>query len=121
MYNGKWSQAVITNIRDDSADFFDGKLYAPYQVHPIGQVCTTDAWVCCAIDSDHRTQLRPAGSGPTEPIPGGAAGEANDPIMRALRGIGAVPPPGLVRCPLDNMFATHCRMEFKLTSVVLLY
>jgi hypothetical protein len=86
VYDGRWYQAVITDIHDDSADYLDGKMYAPYRVHPIGQNGINDAWVCCAIDSDHRTQLRPAGSGPTEPIPGGAAGEARDPILRAATG-----------------------------------
>jgi hypothetical protein len=90
VYNGKWYQAVITEIRDDSADRLDGTIYAPYRVHPIGDIGTTDTWVCCAVDSDHRTQLRPAGSGPTEPISGGAAGEARDPILRAATG-GAAP------------------------------
>jgi hypothetical protein len=102
VYDGSWYQAVITDIHDDSTSFLDGKMYAPYRVHRIGQNTNDDAWVCCAIDSDHRTQLRPAGSGPTEPIPGGAAGEANDPTMRALRGVGAVPPPGANSLPLGQ-------------------
>jgi len=90
VYDGKWYQAVITDVRDDSADHLDGNIYAPYKVHPIGDIGTTDTWVCCAVDSDHRTQLRPAGSGPTEPIRGGAAAEARDPILRAVTG-GAAP------------------------------
>ncbi len=90
VYDGRWYQAVIIDIHDDSANYLDGKMYAPYRVHTIGQNANNDAWVCCAVDSDHRTQLRPAGSGPTEPIPGGAAGEARDPILRAVTG-GAAP------------------------------
>jgi hypothetical protein len=101
VYNGKWYQAVITEIRDDSADRLDGTLYAPYRVHPIGDIGTTDTWVCCAVDSDHRTQLRPAGSGPTEPISGGAAGEARDPILRAATG-GAAPANANAGLPLGQ-------------------
>jgi hypothetical protein len=81
--NGVWYKAVIIKVRDDSADHLDGKLYAPYRVHPLGDNGNTDTWVCCADFSDRRSQLRPAGSNPTEPVSGG---EANDEVLKALRG-----------------------------------
>jgi hypothetical protein len=105
IYDGKWYQAVITDVRDDSADHLDGKMYSPYRVHPIGDIGTTDTWVCCAVDSDHRTQLRPAGSGPTEPIRGGAAAEARDPILRAATG-GAAPANVNAGLPLGQYICT---------------
>jgi hypothetical protein len=91
VYNGKWYKAIIVALRDDSADHVlsGRKLYSPYRVHPLGYETTMDTWVCCADNADHRTQLRPAGSGPTEPVPGG---EANDPMLKAMRGATAVAP-----------------------------
>lgn len=80
--NGKWYRAVIIEMRDDSKEHLDGKIYAPYRVHPLGYTQNEDAWVCCLNGDDHRTQLRPAGSGPTEPVPGG---EANDETLKAMR------------------------------------
>jgi hypothetical protein len=85
--NGKWFKAVITGVRDDSADHLDHKIYAPYQIHSLGYV--GDHWVCYADFSDRRSQLRPAGSGPTEPVPGG---EANDPVLSAVSGTTAAKP-----------------------------
>lgn len=85
--NGKWFKAVITEVRDDSADHLDRKIYAPYRVHALGYV--GDHWVCCADFTDRRSQLRPAGSGPTEPVPGG---EANDDVLNAMRGTTAARP-----------------------------
>jgi hypothetical protein len=79
--NGLWYKAIIIKIRDDSAGQLDGRIYAPYRVHLLGYNENLDAWVCCVNDDDHRTQLRPAGSGPTEPVPGG---EANDEVLKAL-------------------------------------
>jgi hypothetical protein len=84
--NGKWFKAVITGVRDDSADYFDHKMYSPYQIHSLGYV--GEHWVCCADFADRRSQLRPAGLGPTEPVPGG---EANDDVLIAMRGGGAKP------------------------------
>ena len=81
--NGKWFKAVITEVRDDSADHLDGRIYAPYRVHSIGYNGYTDKWVCCTDFADSRSQLRPPGSGPTEPVPGG---EANDDVLKAMRG-----------------------------------
>jgi hypothetical protein len=91
VYNGKWYKAIIVALRDDSADHVlsGRKLYSPYRVHPLGYETTMDTWVCCADNADHRTQLRPAGSGPTEPVPGG---EANDPVLKAARGSTAAQP-----------------------------
>jgi hypothetical protein len=97
---GKWYQAVIVDVRDDSADYFNGKMYAPYRVHPLGSAkfhssepaSYLDTWVCCADFSDHRSQLRPVGSGPTEPVPGG---EANDVVLKAMRA-GTFPAAGKV-------------------------
>jgi hypothetical protein len=82
VYDGKWYKAIIIKVRDDSADHLDGRIYSPYRIHPLGYNGTTDTWVCCADDGDRRTQLRPAGSGPTEPVPGG---EANDEVLKAMR------------------------------------
>jgi hypothetical protein len=83
VYNGVWYSAVIIKVRDDSAEHLDGKLYSPYRVHPLGDNGNTDTWVCCADFTDHRSQLNRAGSHPTEPVPGG---EANDEVLKALRG-----------------------------------
>jgi hypothetical protein len=90
IYDGKWYKAIIIKTRDDSADHLDGRIYAPYLVHPLGYNGNTDSWVCCTNDADPRTQLRPAGSGPTEPVPGG---EANDEILRTM-GHGPAATPG---------------------------
>jgi hypothetical protein len=87
--NGKWYKAVITEVRDDSANQLDGRMYAPYRVHPLGYNDLTDRWVCCADFSDHRSQLRPAGSGPTETVPGG---EANDVVLKSMGGHAAAAP-----------------------------
>ena len=92
--NGKWYKAVIIDVRDDSANQLNGKLYAPYRVHPLGYSgfgsTYDDRWVCCADFTDHRSQLRAAGSGPTEPVPNG---EANDDVLKAMRGTAAAAPP----------------------------
>jgi hypothetical protein len=92
--DGKWYNAIIIAVRDDRANQLDGRLYAPYRVHPIGfsgfGSTAEDRWVCCADFSDHRSQLRPAGSGPTEPVPGG---EANDPVLKQYRGTAAAATP----------------------------
>ncbi len=80
--NGKWYKAIITELRDDSANQLDGRLYTPYRVHPLGFNRYADAWVCCAAFSDPRSQLRAVGAGATEPVPGG---EANDEVVRGMR------------------------------------
>ncbi len=87
--NGKWYKAIITDRRDDSANQLDGRLYTPYRVHPLGFNRYSDAWVCCAVFSDARSQLRAAGSGPTEPVPGG---EANDEVLRGMHPVAAARP-----------------------------
>jgi hypothetical protein len=84
--DGKWFKAVITEVRDDSLDHLDGKMYAPYHVHALGYV--GDHWVCCVDFADRRSQLRPAG-GPTETVPGG---EANDDVLKAMSGAKAATP-----------------------------
>jgi hypothetical protein len=81
--NGVWFKAIIILVRDDSAEHLDGKIFSPYRVHPLGYNLLTDRWVCCLDFSDFRSQLRPAGSKPTEPVPGG---EANDEVLKAMRG-----------------------------------
>lgn len=75
---GRWFKAVITKVasNEEVANFGP---YHVYYVHSIGY--TWDKWV-----SDYdgaKAQLRPAGSGPTEPVPGG---EANDDVLNAMRG-----------------------------------
>ena len=87
--NGLWYKAVIIKVRDDSADH-GGKLFAPYRVHSLGYNSYADAWVCCADFTDRRSQLRPAGSGATEPVPGG---EANDTVLKGTIGGTAATPP----------------------------
>jgi len=79
---GKWYKAVITKVAgpDEIANFGPYHIYA---VHALGYV--DDHWVCCANFSDTRSQLRAAGSGPTEPVPGG---ESNDDVLIAMRGGG---------------------------------
>ena len=100
--DGRWYKAIIIGVRDDRANQLDGRLYAPYRVHPIGfsgyGSTADDKWVCCADFSDHRSQLRAAGSGPTEPIPGG---EAKDPVARQFpaTGIAATPPAPTATAP----------------------
>jgi hypothetical protein len=87
--NGKWYKAIIIKVRDDSADHLDGRIYAPYRVHPLGYNEYEDTWVCCVDFTDRRSQLRPAGSGPTEPVPGG---EANDEVLKRMRAATAATP-----------------------------
>jgi len=87
--NGEWYKAIIIKVRDDSAEHLDGRIYAPYRVHPVGYNENEDAWVCCEDFTDRRSQLRPAGSGPTEPVPGG---EANDEVLKAMEKTTAAAP-----------------------------
>jgi hypothetical protein len=87
-----WYKAIITEVRDDSANQLNGRIYAPYRIHSVGFNDLGGHWVCCADFTDRRSQLRPAGSGPTEPVPGGDAGEANDGVLKAIRGATASPP-----------------------------
>ena len=72
---GTWFKAIIISVRDDR--------FSPYRVHKLGYTEHEDAWVCCADFTDLRSQLRPAGSSPTEPVPGG---EANDYVLKAMGG-----------------------------------
>jgi hypothetical protein len=81
--NGVWFKAIIIMVRDDSAEHLDGKIYAPYRVHPLGYTLVADSWVCCLDFTDRRSQLNPAGSRQTEPVPGI---EANDEVLKAMRG-----------------------------------
>ena len=67
---GKWFKAVIVKVREDG--------YAPYRVHPIGYETTADGWV-------PESYIRAAGAGSTQPVPGGASGEANDVVLRSMR------------------------------------
>jgi hypothetical protein len=90
--DGKWYKAIITEVRDDSANQLNGTIYAPYRIHSLGYKDLGGHWVCCADFTDHRSQLRPAGSGPTEPVPGGDAGEANDAVLKAMSGATAAAP-----------------------------
>jgi len=89
VYNGNWYKAIIIKVRDDSAEHLDGRIFAPYRVHPLGYNEHEDAWVCCVDFTDRRSQLRPAGSGPTEPVPGG---EANDEVLKAMERTTAAAP-----------------------------
>jgi len=75
-YNGKWFKAIITKIRDNDR--------YQYRVHPLGYEDVMDTWV-----PEEESWIRSAGSGPTEPVPGG---EANDPTLKAMRGATAAAP-----------------------------
>ncbi len=94
--DGKWYKAIIIKVRDDSAEHLDGKIYAPYRVHPLGYNQNEDSWVCCIDIGERRSQLRPAGSGPTEPVPGG---EANDAVLKAMLAAKAGMPPARAGTP----------------------
>jgi hypothetical protein len=69
-YNGKWFKAIITKVRDNDR--------YQYRIHPLGYEDVMDTWV-----PEEESWIRSAGSGPTEPVPGG---EANDPTLKAMRG-----------------------------------
>jgi len=75
-YDGKWFKAIITKVRDNDR--------YQYRVHPLGYEDTMDTWV-----PEEESWIRSAGSGPTEPVPGG---EANDPTLKAMRGATAAAP-----------------------------
>lgn len=81
--NGKWFKSIITKVASDG-DVASFGPYHVYRVHPLGFNENEDAWV--GDFSDARSQLRPAGSGPTEPVPGG---EANDNTQKAPLQTGA--------------------------------
>jgi hypothetical protein len=84
VYDGKWFKAVILKVASD-ADVANFGPYHVYRVHSLGYNEYGDAWV--SDFSDARAQLRPAGSGPTEPVPGGeASGEASKPARGATPG-----------------------------------
>jgi hypothetical protein len=100
--NGKWYKAIIIKVRDDSADHLDGRIYAPYRVHPLGYNEHEDTWVCCVDFTDRRSQLRPSGSGPTEPVPGG---EANDEALKRMRATTAATPTQPTQPPAKQY---HC-------------
>lgn len=76
--DGKWFAAIITKVasQEETATFGP---YHVYRVHALGYV--DDKWVSAFTDT--RAQIRPAGSGPTEPVPGG---EAADPVLKAMSG-----------------------------------
>ncbi len=73
---GRWFEAIIIQVATD-AEVANFGPYHVYRVHSLGY--GNDAWV--SGFTDNRAQLRAAGSGPTEPVPGG---EANDPVLRSL-------------------------------------
>jgi guanyl-specific ribonuclease Sa len=75
-YDGKWFKAIITKVRDNDR--------YQYRIHPLGYEDTMDTWV-----PEEESWIRSAGSGPTEPVPGG---EANDPTLKAMRGTTAAAP-----------------------------
>jgi hypothetical protein len=81
---GKWYKAVITKVatEEDIANFGP---YHVYFVHSFGY--TWDRWAGDYVDQ--RAQLRSAGFGQTEPVPGG---EANDEVLKAMRGVAAATP-----------------------------
>ena len=102
---GRWFEAVITQVATDEEVANFGPYHA-YRVHALGY--GDDAWV--GGFTDNRAQLRPAGTGPTEPVPGGAA---NDPVLRSLQAAtpgeaappqaaGAGIPPGHYGCSFDG-------------------
>jgi hypothetical protein len=78
--NDKWLKAIITKVASDD-DIATFGPYHVYHVHLLGYNAFEDAWV--SDYGDFRAQVRPAGSGATEPVPGG---EADDDVLRAMRG-----------------------------------
>ena len=80
---GKWYKAIITEIAS-AAEIADQGPYHVYLVHSLG-FAQSGAWV--GDFTDARGQLRAAGSGVTEPVPGG---EANDEVLKAMRGESSV-------------------------------
>jgi hypothetical protein len=81
---GKWYKAVITKVASDE-DIANFGPYHVYYVHSLGY--TWDRWV--GDYADQRAQLRAAGAGATEPIPGG---ETNDDVLKAMHGTTAAAP-----------------------------
>jgi hypothetical protein len=76
---GKWYKAMITEVAS-ATDIADQGPYHVYLVHSLG-FTQSGAWV--GDFTDGRSQLRAPGTGPTEPVPGG---EANDEMLKAMRG-----------------------------------
>jgi hypothetical protein len=59
-----------------------------------------DTWV-----PEEESWIRPAGSGPTEPVPGG---EANDPVLKAIGGATAATPAAAAATTQPPAKAYHC-------------
>jgi hypothetical protein len=95
VYDGKWLKALITEVATDK-QVADNGPYHVYRVHPLGYETTMDTWV--GDFRDNRSQLRPAGSGATEPVPGG---EANDPVLSAMNA-------SKTASPTPPLKAYHC-------------
>jgi len=98
--DGKWFQAVILSVASD-ADVANFGPYHVYRVHSLGYNEYGDAWV--GDFQDNRAQLRPAGSGPTEPVPGpasngGAADEPKKTAPGAAAATGGQPPAKKYHC-----------------------
>jgi hypothetical protein len=66
---------VELEIYDSDSDDSSAKP-SPYRVHSLGYTEYRDIWV-----PEDDSYIRPAGSGPTEPEPGG---EANDEVLKAM-------------------------------------
>ena len=101
---GKWYKAVITRVatEEDIANFGP---YHVYYVHSLGY--TWDRWAGDYVDQ--RAQLRSAGSGPTEPVPGG---EANDEVLKAMRGAKTATPAQ----PLAKQYTCGVGASFTITG-----
>jgi hypothetical protein len=82
--DGKWYKAVIVKVASDE-DIANFGPYHVYYVHSLGY--TWDKWVSGFVDN--RAQLRAAGSGPTEVVPGG---EANDEVLKTMHGVASATP-----------------------------
>ena len=97
---GKWYKAVITNVATDE-DVANFGPYHVYRVHSLGY--TSDSWA--GDFTDARAQLRAAGAGATEPVPGG---ESNDAVLIAMHAGASVkvsaPAAKHYNCAVGNSF-----------------
>ena len=112
--NGKWFKAVIVKVASD-ADVANFGPYHVYRVHSLGFNEYEDAWV--SDFSDARAQLRPAGSGPTEPVPAGeASSEAPKPARAATAASSNTPPAKAYHCVMYIVDHLEDTASFTLTA-----
>ncbi len=83
---GRWYQSVVIDVRPATTPFNGTMIEQRYRcrTHPLGYESTMDSWKPVSF-------LRPVGTGPAEPIPGGA--KASDATLDSIRRGGAAAPP----------------------------